>query len=107
MTAPNDRPAAPERIRIDRWLWHARFFKTRSLAAALVQKGRLRVDSQRVTKPGRAVGPGNVLTFPQGTRVRVVRIVSVGLRRGPAPEAQGLYEDLSDDAGGGAPDAMS
>ena len=82
-------------IRIDKWLWHARFFKTRTLAASVVSAGKVRIDSQPVSKPARAVGPGNVLTFAQAGDVRVVRILACGDRRGPAPEAQTLYEDLS------------
>jgi ribosome-associated heat shock protein Hsp15 len=81
------------KIRIDKWLWHARFFKTRSLAAKVVSGG-LRVNGQLVAKPAFAVGPGDVLTFAQGRDVRVIRIVAPGERRGPAPEAQALYEDL-------------
>ncbi len=82
-------------IRVDKWLWQARFFKTRSLATRLVSDGRLRVDGTPISKPARMVGPGMVLTFPQGRAVRVVRILAVGERRGPATEAQALYEDLS------------
>ena len=82
-------------IRLDKWLWHARFFKSRSLAAGAVTGGKLRVDSQPVSKPARAVGPGHVLTFVQRNETRVVRILSCGTRRGPAPEAQALYEDLT------------
>ena len=82
-------------IRLDKWLWHARFFKSRSLAAGVVTGGKLRVDSQPVSKPARAVGPGNVLTFVQADETKVVRILSCGTRRGPAPEAQALYEDLT------------
>ncbi|MDP5359799.1 MAG: S4 domain-containing protein [Paracoccaceae bacterium] len=84
-----------ETIRLDKWLWHARFFKSRSIAAGVVTGGKVRVDSQPVSKPARAVGPGNVLTFIQETDTRVVRIVACGARRGPAPEAQTLYEDLT------------
>ena len=83
-----------EKLRLDKWLWHARFFKSRSLAAAAVEAG-VRVDGLRVTKPARTVGPGETLTFVQGRRVRVVRIAALGTRRGPAPEAQALYEDLT------------
>ena len=90
----SDTPAR-ETIRLDKWLWQARFFKTRRLAADLVSAGRVRVDGQLVGKPARAVGPGDVLTFPQARMVRVVRIVACGTRRGPAPEAQALYEDLT------------
>ena len=82
-------------IRLDKWLWHARFFKSRSLAAGVVTAGKVRVDSQPVSKPSRAVGPGDVLTFIQADQTRVVRILDCGERRGPAPEAQALYEDMS------------
>lgn len=82
-------------IRLDKWLWYARFLKTRGLAAKLVSDGKVRVNSERVDKPSRAVRPGDVLTFPQGRQIRVIRIQDVGTRRGPAPEAQDLYEDLS------------
>ncbi len=82
-------------IRIDKWLWHARFFKTRTLAATVVSGGKVRVDGTPVAKPARLVGPGNVLTFVAGEAVRVVRIIECGDRRGPATEAQDLYEDLS------------
>ena len=82
-------------IRLDKWLWHARFFKSRSIAAGVVTGGKVRVDSQPVSKPARSVGPGDVLTFIQATETRVVRIVACGERRGPAPEAQALYEDLT------------
>ncbi|MBF9032099.1 RNA-binding S4 domain-containing protein [Rhodobacterales bacterium HKCCE3408] len=83
------------RLRLDKWLWQARFFKTRSLAARMVTEGKVRVNSDRAAKAAHAVGPGDVLTFPQGTRIRVVRIVALGTRRGPAPEAQALYDDLT------------
>lgn len=80
---------------MDKWLWHARFFKTRSFAAKQVSDGHVRVNAERVTKPARAVAPGDVLTFAQGRSVRVVRVVALGQRRGPAVEAQTLYEDLA------------
>lgn len=86
---------ARQTIRLDKWLWQARFFKSRSLAAEIVSSGKVRVDGVPVSKPARAVGAGNVLTFAQDRRVRVVRILDCGSRRGPATEAQGLYEDLS------------
>lgn len=89
-----DAPAA--KIRLDKWLWHARFFKTRTLSAKEISAGHVRVNGARVTKPAQAVGPGDVLTFAQATRVCVVRIAALGTRRGPAPEAQALYDDLSD-----------
>ncbi|WP_106744730.1 RNA-binding S4 domain-containing protein [Yoonia maritima] len=82
-------------IRLDKWLWHARFFKSRSLAAGVVTSGKVRVDGTPVSKPARAVGPGDVLTFIQADATKVVRILGCGERRGPAPEAQALYEDMS------------
>ena len=85
----------PPTIRLDKFLWHARFFKTRSLATREVQAGHIRVNAVRTTKPAHPVGPGDVLTFATGARIRVVRILALGDRRGPAPEAQGLYDDLS------------
>ena len=89
---------AEDRIRIDKWLWQARFFKTRGLAAAVVSASRLRLNGAKMAKPGHAVGPGDVLTFPQGRAVRVVRILACGTRRGPAAEAQALYDDLAPSA---------
>jgi len=84
-----------EALRLDKWLWYARFFKTRSLATKLVRGGRLRLNKQAIDKPHAQVRIGDVLTFPQGHRVRVVKIAALASRRGPAPEAQALYEDLS------------
>ena len=82
-------------IRVDKWLWHARFFKSRSLAAAAVAEGRMRLNGQVFSKPAQLLRPGDVLTFTQGKAVRVVRMLAPGTRRGPAPEAQGLYDDLA------------
>ena len=86
-----------ESLRIDKWLWHARFYKTRSLAQAAACSGVLRLNNARVEKASVAVKPGDVLTVPRGHReVAVVRVQALGVRRGPAPEAQGLYEVISD-----------
>jgi ribosome-associated heat shock protein Hsp15 len=89
---PDQAPA--EDIRLDKWLWHARLFKTRSLAAAAVEGGHVRVNGTRVSRPGRAVRPGDTLTLIQGGRVRVLRILAPGTRRGPAPEAATLYRAI-------------
>ena len=97
MSGPAPRPDDREVIRLDKWLWQARFFKTRTLAARMVAGGHVRVNSQKVHKPAVTVGHGDVLTFAQGRDVRVVRVVALGERRGPAPEAQTLYEDLTPD----------
>ncbi|MGX9354846.1 RNA-binding S4 domain-containing protein [Roseobacteraceae bacterium S113] len=86
---------AAEKIRLDKWLWQARFFKTRSLAAKVVGEAGVRVNGTRTSKPSRALIVGDVLTFTAGERVRVVKLLALGTRRGPAPEAQALYEDLS------------
>jgi ribosome-associated heat shock protein Hsp15 len=92
-----------ETIRLDKWLFQARFLKSRGLAADLIAEGRVRVNGQPTDKPARAVGEGDVLTFALHGHVRVVRILDVGHRRGPAPEAQGLYEDLAPREGATSP----
>lgn len=83
-----------ERMRLDKWLWCARFFKSRSLAARFVEETGVRIAGTSVAKPHHAVRPGDVLTFALGPRIRVVRIRALAMRRGSAPEAQALYEDL-------------
>jgi len=87
--------AATPTLRLDKWHWFARFFKTRSLAAKVISEGHVRVNGERTTKPARGIGVGDVLTFVQGRDVRVVRVLETGTRRGPASEAQQLYEDLT------------
>ena len=82
-------------LRLDKWLWYARFFKTRANATRAISSGRFRLDGEVMSKPHRAAQMGQVLTFMQGDRVRVIRIVTLGSRRGPAIEAVMLYEDLS------------
>lgn len=85
-----------DRIRIDKWLWHARLCKTRGLAASIVTGGKLRINGQRTEKPGRAVGQGDVLTINLAGHVRVLRILACGTRRGPASEATMLYEEVGE-----------
>jgi len=84
-----------DRQRIDKWLWHARVFKTRSRAAAFAAAGKLRINGNRVTKASVAVGIEDVLTFALGGRVRVFKVAGLAERRGSYPQAIGLYEDLS------------
>lgn len=84
-----------ETQRLDRWLWFARFFKSRTLAASLCSGRKIRVNREVVSKTSTAIRPGDILTFPQGRHIRVVRVVELGERRGPASEARTLYEDLS------------
>ncbi len=81
--------------RLDRWLWFARVIKSRTLAAGLIEDGRVRLNRQKVTKPSQSVRPGDVLTITVGPRVRILKVVALGVRRGPAPEARLLYEDLT------------
>lgn len=82
-------------LRIDKWLWYARFFKTRSIASAVCAAGQVRAGGDTISKAHHKVRPGDVLTFPQGRHIRIVKILALAGRRGPAPEAQALYEDLS------------
>jgi len=84
-----------ESLRIDRWLWFARFFKSRSTAQRVVEAARVRVGGRVVDKASFALKPGDVLTFPQGPHIRTVRVTALGTRRGPAAEAQALYDDLA------------
>lgn len=81
--------------RLDKWLWQARFFKTRGLAATNVGAGHVRVNGEKASKPAAQVKVGDMLTFSQGNRVRIVKILALSIRRGPATEAQTLYEDHS------------
>ena len=105
MAGPSGKPDpnAARKLRLDKWLWQARFFKSRGLAAEVIEAGHVRVNGTRITRPGRDVTEGDTLTFPQGDRIRVVRILALGQRRGPAPEAQALYLDLDASA---APDPL-
>ena len=82
-------------LRLDKWLWYARFFKTRTQATKLIQSGKLRLNGDIITKPHRAASVGSILTFPKAKNIRVIKIVKLGQRRGPASEATSLYEDLS------------
>jgi len=103
--AGSRRDAPPDKLRVDKWLWHARFFKTRGLAAELASSGRLRINSEHSAKASHPVRPGDVLTFPQGSRIRVIRVEALSDRRGPAPEAQALYTDLDPPAAARVPDS--
>ena len=85
----------PAKQRVDKWLWQARFFKTRSLAARQVAAGHVRVNATKVSKPAQTVSADDVLTFAQSRRIRVVRVIAIAARRGPASEAQTLYQDLT------------
>jgi len=81
-------------LRLDKWFWYARFIKSRSLATKLCNSGKVRVNGSLIKKAHQSIVPGDVLTFPAGPNIRVIKIIKLGNRRGPAKEAQALYEDL-------------
>lgn len=85
------------RQRLDKWLWFARFAKTRSIAARMVAGGFVRVNGRRVDVPAKEIGPGDVLTIAAEHRTALVRVVDPGQRRGPAPEARCLYQEVGRD----------
>src|SRR5690606_12786253 len=81
--------------RLDRWLWFARIVKSRTLAAQLVSAGKIRINRERTTKPSRSIHVGDVITAAIHGQIRVLKVLGAGTRRGPATEAQTLYEDMS------------
>jgi ribosome-associated heat shock protein Hsp15 len=81
-----------ERMRIDKWLWAARFYKTRSLAVDEIAKNRVQVNGD-AAKPAREIKPGDMVALRQGPVMRTVRVLGLSLQRGPAPVAQQLYEE--------------
>jgi ribosome-associated heat shock protein Hsp15 len=90
---PDPEPQALQRI--DQWLWYARIAKSRTLAQALIERGKVRINRVKVDKTSTAVKPGDVLTLSLGPRVTSIEVVAIGQRRGPATEAQALYRDLT------------
>lgn len=81
--------------RVDIWLWHGRFFKTRTLSSRICRAGKVRINGQKFTKAKSPIKPGDVLTFPQPNIIRIVKVAALSHRRGPASEAQTLYEDMT------------
>ena len=81
------------RQRIDKWLWVARFVRTRSQAADLVSRGQIRLNRVKIVKPSHEVGKGDVLTIALQGRVRVVEVSACALRRGPSQQALLLYQE--------------
>jgi ribosome-associated heat shock protein Hsp15 len=94
-----------ERQRLDTWLWYARFAKSRSLAAKLIEEGGIRVNRQRVVKASACVKCGDVLTATLDGNVRVIEILEMGHRRGPASEARSLYTELLNSASREGPES--
>jgi len=83
-----------ERQRLDKWLWHARVVKARTSAAALVERGHVRLNGVREKSPGHSVKPGDVLTIALDNSVRILKVTGFSERRGDAISARALYEDL-------------
>ena len=90
---PKGKAQPPAAMRVDKWLWHARFFKTRTLATKLAAAGNIRINGQKQSRAAANVRAGDVLTFPLNNHIRVIEILALSTRRGPAPEAQALYND--------------
>jgi ribosome-associated heat shock protein Hsp15 len=95
MSGNDEDQLSAETQRLDKWLWFARVTKSRTLAAQLVQDGKVRVNRAKAAKPSHAVRPGDVLTIAIRGNVEVLRVLAPGARRGPPPEARLLYELLS------------
>jgi ribosome-associated heat shock protein Hsp15 len=84
-------------LRVDRFLHCIRLVKSRSLARGLIETGHVRIDGKRVVKASEAVRPGSIVALPLGARVRILRVVALPVRRGPAAEARTCYEELGID----------
>ena len=82
--------------RLDKWLWCARFMKLRSGCASWVEQGSFRINRLPTDKPHAKLRLGDVLTFPAGDAVRVLRVLALAKRRGPATEARTLYEEVTE-----------
>ena len=81
--------------RLDKWLWFSRFFRSRTSAGKACNASKVRINGQIATKASATVKVYDILTFPRGNYIRIVRILDLGQRRGPASEARFLYEDLA------------
>lgn len=85
---------SPASLRVDKWLWAARFFKTRSLATAACTGGKVDVNDE-AAKPAKAVRAGDLLRITVPREKRIVKVLALSDTRGPAPMARALYEDLT------------
>ena len=86
-----------ERLRLDKWLWHARMCKTRAQAAALCSTGSLQLNGQPVHKPAQVVKIGDIVIMPRGSALVTFEVLGLGIRRGPFAEASALYRVLGDE----------
>jgi ribosome-associated heat shock protein Hsp15 len=93
-TPMSDRPVTALQ-RLDKWLWFARFFKSRTLASKISNSRKVRINGQIANKAAATVKVDDVLTFPLGQHIRVIKVLDLGQRRGPAPDARALYDDLA------------
>ncbi len=94
-SAPHASASSGARVRLDKWLWAARFFKTRALAAEEAERGRVSINGQ-LAKPAREVHIGDCVQLRQGEAERVIEVLALSLQRGPAPQAQALYRETPD-----------
>ena len=88
-------------LRLDVWLWRARFYKTRSLSSAEISRRGVRLtragQTRRTSKPGATIRVGDIVTFGKSVHIRTVEVLGLGERRGPASEAAALYSDIAED----------
>jgi len=89
-------------VRIDRYLFFIRLVKSRTLAQSVIEEGHVRIDGKRVEKPSEQVQVGSVIALPLHDRVRILRVLALPERRGPAAEARACYEELGIDEGSAA-----
>ena len=89
-------------MRIDRFLFFIRLVKSRTLAQHVIDEGHLRIDGKRIAKPSEEVRPGSIVALPLNDKVRILRVLKLPARRGPAGEARACYEELGIDEGGDA-----
>jgi ribosome-associated heat shock protein Hsp15 len=84
-------------VRIDRYLHCIRLARSRTVAQSLIEAGHVRIDGKRIAKPSEEVGVGSVIALPLNDRVRVLRVLSLPQRRGPAAEARECYAEIEEE----------
>lgn len=89
---------AEDEVRVDIWLWRARFFRTRALSTDYVSRKGIRITrhgrTRKTAKAGQRIAPGDILTFYKAKAIETVEVLDIGERRGPATEAAGLYRRI-------------